>query len=419
MIRRGPPVQESVDATVDRHEATSVRWDVIIIGAGPAGAAAAVRLADGGRRVLLVDRCGMPRAKVCGCCLSSVAVSELFAIGLPPDRLGGLPRTHVRLVAASGEARLPLAGWTLSRETLDAAIVHRAIMAGAAWLPSTSVSVVEDTATGVVVTARDADGRELRLSAVHAVVASGLGCGVRIRSDGRCCPRSRSRRASRIGVGATLPADAATVAAGELVMQVAAEGYCGIVRLEDGRIDVAAAVDPATVGRHGSAVAAVAALFGARQAKRGGAVVDVAGSGIRFVGTPPLTHALPAFAGRWRRIHRVGDAAAYVEPFTGEGIGWALVGGRSLAEAMLAHRPGDSAATAEAIAIAHERAVARRLVRSQQRCLRVASVVRHPSLVAAAVSAARLFPPAAAWAVPLVVGSEPVGDADGLGRKLP
>lgn len=389
-----------VVGTIDGLAASGSRWDVIVVGAGPAGASAAVRLADGGRRVLLVDRCGMPRGKVCGCCLSQVAAEELSAIGLPPERIGGVPRTHVRLMAATSEALLPLAGWTLSRESLDAAIVRRAIAAGAAWLPSTRVSAIEETANGVAVAAVDADDKPLRFEAVHAVVATGLASGVRIRSVGDDVPRPRPRSGSRLGVGATLPPEAATVAAGELVMHTSPEGYCGIVRLEDGRIDVAAAMDPSAFRRHASAAHAVAAVLGGRRF----GFADVDGGACRFIGTPQLTRFSSVVAGRWRRIHRIGDAASYVEPFTGEGIGWALVGARSVAEAMLAHAANDSTVTASVIAAAHERSIARRLAGPKRRCLWVASAVRHPAVVATAVAAARVAPAAAAWVVPLVVG---------------
>jgi flavin-dependent dehydrogenase len=58
-------------------------WACIVVGAGPAGAATSLRLARGGLRVLLVDRDGMPRGKVCGCCLSPVALGELARLALP------------------------------------------------------------------------------------------------------------------------------------------------------------------------------------------------------------------------------------------------------------------------------------------------------------------------------------------------
>ena len=54
-------------------QAGSETWDVVIIGAGPAGSLAAVLLARAGQRVLLLERQKFPRAKVCGCCLNQRA----------------------------------------------------------------------------------------------------------------------------------------------------------------------------------------------------------------------------------------------------------------------------------------------------------------------------------------------------------
>jgi flavin-dependent dehydrogenase len=206
-----------VVATIHAEEAAVVRWDAVIVGAGPAGAATALRLAAGGWQVLLVDRGPMPRPKVCGCCLSGVASEELSHLGLSADRLGGVRRARVRVVAGAREAVLPLVGWTLSRESLDAGLVRRAIDAGATWLPGVDVLAIEDHAFGVQVSARDGDGRCMRLAAVHAVVAGGLGNRVRIVSDGGALPRPRAAHASRVGIGGTLPPAAMAVAVGELV----------------------------------------------------------------------------------------------------------------------------------------------------------------------------------------------------------
>ena len=62
-----------IDATLTPSAAADRHWDGVVIGAGPAGSAAAIWLARAGRRVLLVDRATMPREKVCGCCLSPTA----------------------------------------------------------------------------------------------------------------------------------------------------------------------------------------------------------------------------------------------------------------------------------------------------------------------------------------------------------
>src|SRR5881392_4367872 len=57
------------------------RFDVVVVGAGPAGSTAAYRLARGGARVLLVDRARFPRDKPCGGGLTMRAVAELpFAV---------------------------------------------------------------------------------------------------------------------------------------------------------------------------------------------------------------------------------------------------------------------------------------------------------------------------------------------------
>jgi 2-polyprenyl-6-methoxyphenol hydroxylase-like FAD-dependent oxidoreductase len=111
--------------------------------------------------------------------------------------------------------------------------------------------------------------------------------------------------------------------------------------------------------------------------------------------TPPLTHVAP-LAGGGGRIFRVGDAAGYVEPFTGEGIGWALAGARLLAAALLGPRPA-----ADAYAAAHSDLFAS----ARRRVWRVARGVRHPRLVAGAVRLAGAAPWMAARAVPLVTGS--------------
>ncbi|NDH94853.1 MAG: hypothetical protein EBZ13_10060, partial [Planctomycetia bacterium] len=65
-------------------------------------------------------------------------------------------------------------------------------------------------------------------------------------SGSRPADRRRSPN-NRIGVGATLPSASGSLPAGLLAMAVGRSGYCGLVRLEDGRIDLAAALIPAAV----------------------------------------------------------------------------------------------------------------------------------------------------------------------------
>ena len=75
-------LEPGVTATVRFDDLGPERWDLIVIGAGPAGAMAARQAALGGARVLLVDRASFPRRKVCGCCLNGAALGVLTDVGL-------------------------------------------------------------------------------------------------------------------------------------------------------------------------------------------------------------------------------------------------------------------------------------------------------------------------------------------------
>ncbi|MFN5755707.1 MAG: NAD(P)/FAD-dependent oxidoreductase [Planctomycetia bacterium] len=398
-----------IDATLTPSVAANRHWDAIVVGGGPGGSAAAIRLARAGRRVLLVDRAAMPRAKVCGCCLSPTALAELEGLdAFAASEARPVVLEAVQLVAGGHAARLPLAGATLSREALDTALVARAIRDGADWLPQATVASIAETTDHVRLTVRPAvaPSTPLLLEADHAVIATGLADHVRIEC-GHASPNSARRREprrlvapkSRIGIGLSLAATASDLAAGDLIMVVGRGGYAGIVRLEDGRIDIAAALAPQAVATAGRPQVAIAALL--EEALAGaGLRLDLAAVNAAHVrATPALTHRAPLVAGSQGRLCRIGDAAGYVEPFTGEGMGWALVSGRLLAEAIVAGGP--PAAIAATFSRGHDAFFAAH----HARCRRVALAVRHPWLVRAAIRLARFAPSIAAGAMPFVVGS--------------
>ncbi|MFM1902461.1 MAG: hypothetical protein RLZZ440_361 [Planctomycetota bacterium] len=404
----GSALVTEVPATLRPGEAADVKWNTVVIGGGPAGAAVAIRLARNGRRVVVIDRQGMPRPKVCGCCLSSRAGAELRGLGWSADACGRLqaaaPLERVRVVAAGRSATLPFpGGGVVSREMLDAGLIRMAIDAGAAWLPGGRVTGVEEVFTGdsgVVIACDLRSGRRVWLRAETAVIATGLADHVRVRAS----PPRHVRPGSRIGVGTTLAADLIDLPPGELVMAVARGGYCGLVRLEDGRIDVAAAVDRRQIAACGTIGPAVAGVLGDAAGPAGWlAAVRRSLLDAPMRATPQLTRSAGTSAGVSGRILRVGDAAGYVEPFTGEGMGWALTSGRLAAEALL---------TATAPAKAYGRSFGAFAARHHRRCHRVAAVVRHPRLVGAAMRVADAAPGFAAALLPWLVGATAVrGDS--------
>lgn len=412
MIVATPP-PDAPAATLAASDAARMHWSAIVVGAGPAGAAAAWRLAGRGFSTLLLDRRMFPRPKVCGCCLSALAVRELDDLGPdgPPDPMISLD--SVRLSHRGCDVRIPVRlGRVVSRTRLDGHLVHRAIAAGCAWLPGVEVTAVDepggDGRTTVAVVVRDgaaAGGQTHRLQADLVVLANGLAGHVRVPGDAPVSGDPRPR--SRIGVGGVLPATACDLATGELVMAVAAGGYCGLVRLEDGTIDVAAAVDRGAIARDGSVARAIDRLLD-EAADRSASRIPTADAILagEFQATPRLTRRMPLVAGRSRRIFRVGDAAGYVEPFTGEGMGWALASARILAEAVT--KPSGLAAPAEAASryVALHR---RQFAVLHARCRFVAGAVRRGTVVAGAVAAARTMPWAARILAPAVVGGPILG----------
>lgn len=107
--------------------------DVLILGGGLAGGAAAVLLARAGFPVHLIEREAQARDKICGEFLSIEAQAHLRVLGIDLGSLGAVPIDRVRLVSAgrSVEAALPFIAMGLSRRILDEALLDMADRSGA------------------------------------------------------------------------------------------------------------------------------------------------------------------------------------------------------------------------------------------------------------------------------------------------
>ena len=287
-------------------------WDVLIVGAGVAGAMAACRAAQLGLTVLFIDKAAFPRGKACGCCLNHSAVGLLNHAGLDVASLGAVPIDRFEFACGGATVQVPTpAGMAVSREILDVALIRHAQKAGAVFMSGTAALSTEAFPDYRVVGARQ-DGMAISLRARVVLVADGLG--------GRLLHESgdvRIAARSRVGLAGTLENANDLYAPGIIYMACSKRGYAGLVRVENGSLHIAAALDLSAARQASGAGNAVAEII-----RESGLPVPVGLERCRWYGAPALTRRRKRLFDQ--RLFIIGDAAGYVEPFSGEGMAWAL-----------------------------------------------------------------------------------------------
>jgi menaquinone-9 beta-reductase len=357
-----------LSASISLDEAARSTRDAVVVGAGPAGSMAAIALARRGLNVLLVDRATFPRWKVCGCCLNGAALGALDAAGLNTlaANAGARPVTEMLLGARGRSAGLQLGrGVVLSREAFDSALIRAALAAGVAFLPGANASLGEASG-GWRNVSLETPGLAVLTRAKVVIAADGLGGQLMARADAAASPAAAG---ARLGAGVVVDDAPVFYRDGTIFMACGAGGYVGLVRLEDGRLDVATALDATHIrAGHGPGFA-VARLL----SEVGWPVPSGLAHGT-WKGTLPLTRHAERVA--TERVFAIGDAAGYVEPFTGEGISRALTAGLAVAPIVArAVRSWDNALMREWAGI-YSRVVGRR----QITCRTAAAVLRQPWL---------------------------------------
>ncbi|MFC4148359.1 geranylgeranyl reductase family protein [Micromonospora mangrovi] len=336
-------------------------FDVVVVGAGPAGAAAALGATRAGARVLLLDRSDFPRDKACGDGIAAHALDVLAELGVTGAVDGYAPLPALRLVAPGGGAvarALPRPAYTVPREVFDARLVAAAVAAGAE-LRRHTVRRVELRADRVVL-----DGK---LSGRAVVGADGAGSVLR-RALGHPVNPDRHLALAIRGYAPALPGPPE-----QLIVTSAARwpAYAWSFPIGDGRANVGYGEvlrgEPLT---RAHLLDRLAALL---------PVTDPATvTGLRAHHLPLSTHR-PA-PGR-DRVLLAGDALSLINPFTGEGIFYALRSG-ALAGAAAATSP-------ERAAHRYADALRRRLGTHLRHSSVAAWLARHRRVVDAAVRAAR------------------------------
>ncbi len=320
--------------------------EVIVVGGGPAGSVTAALLAERGHRVLLLDKARFPRHKACSEYVNAGGTRLLAALGLAAEiEARGAHHMEAMLIHAPGKERF-LADFTaaepgghaigLSRYRLDALLLDRAREAG--------VVVCEGAHVRDVITAR---GCVLGIEATIDGCRETLHAPLTIGADGRHGIVSRAlgldvfpRWPRRTGLMAHFRGVSGLVHWGE--MHVTGSGYAGLAPLEDGLTNVAFVADSeAVVNRPGTLEEFfIDGLAGIPAFAEKLAHAERVG-GIRGVG--PMARRARRVAGDGFLL--VGDAAGFLDPFTGDGIREALQGAMLAAPvASAALRTGDLSA---------------------------------------------------------------------------
>lgn len=335
--------------------------EAVVIGAGPAGSVAAFLLARAGVRTLLVDRERFPRRKLCGGCLASRGVDVLRDLGLGDlASLGGTGRIR-RIEMRSAGRRLELeipAYLVIDRAAFDAELARASVSAGAAFEDGTRAAVQLDGSVEL----RSESGACRTLRPRVVLVADGLK-GSSLREHGAFGWRvARNPRVGLGGVAASMPEGCSR---GAVTMLCGRAGYAGLAPMADGRAVIAAAADPGWLASNTNGPPLRSLLGGLGLTDGDELEIDLS------PGAPALRRRRSAFE-EGGRVFVLGDAGGYLEPFTGEGMTWAIESAAAaVPHALLAvegeYVPGSWSACRE-----------RWRVRRGLLCRASASLLRHP-----------------------------------------
>ena len=304
---------------------TGTRFDVVVIGAGPAGASAAFTAARAGLRVALVDRHRFPRDKLCGGLVTGRArthYAEIFGHPMPfaPEDCRTTVEFHLNGHPAGTVANAPPLCGTMRRE-MDTMLCAQALGAGAADFTGQGLTGIDSAAQEVTLgTARIGYGVLIGADGVNSMAARTLfrqpferariGFGLEIEAPGAPPPDAPVRidlGAARWGYGWAFPKrETTTVGVGGLLLEN-----------PEMKEDMAAYCDLLGIDRAGMRIKGQFLPFGDFRSKPGRGAVLLAG-----------------------------DAAGLVDPITGEGIGHAMASGdlaaRAAIRALVADRPADA-----------------------------------------------------------------------------
>lgn len=316
--------------------------EVLVVGGGPAGSVAAMRLAQAGIHTLLVEKSDEGHDPVCGGFISADALGLLRRAGIDPDILGGHPvnRMRFQLGLRRLEADLPFPAIGLSRRRLDAILREAAHDAGATMQFGRSARSLTGGRT-----ASFADGTNIAADAV--ILATG-----KLNLRGIARPGESTYGSAKVGLRMALRPSTACTAdlTGLIELHLFADGYAGLVLQEDGTLNLCVSVGAQRLRDAGGSPDQLLAMLKCEaplllQRIAAGTPIGGWSSIARIPYGWRATETLPG-------LFRVGDQAAVIASLAGDGIGIAIASATAASDAFLKGGP--------AAAPTYQRAFARR-----------------------------------------------------------
>jgi flavin-dependent dehydrogenase len=316
---------------------SSYQFDVAIAGAGPAGASAAIRLALNGARVFLIEEKEFPRAKLCGEFISPECLAHFQQLGVIDQMFasGATPLAETIFYSARGhKVGVPSDWFTtgatalgLSRSEMDHRLLERAKAVGVKVLENAHASglVVEDNFVCGVKVRTSAGANEYR--ARITIDATGRTRALARHFDRQLSSQSKGRR-GLVAFKAHL--EKTKVAPGACEIYFYAGGYGGLSEIEKGISNLCFIVAANEVRRCGSDPDRVLREV-VMQNSRAARTLEQA-----RLHSPWLSVSLEGFGRKIltpaNGLLTIGDAASFIDPFTGSGMLMALESGAVAAE---------------------------------------------------------------------------------------
>jgi geranylgeranyl reductase family protein len=346
--------------------------DVVVVGAGPAGSAAAFHLAQAGLDVVVCEKAEFPREKVCGDGLTPRAVKQLVAMGIETKPEDGWIRNHGLRILGGGMrievpwpdlASFPSYGLVRPRQDFDELLARAAQKAGARLYEATPVTApLLDERSGRVAGVTTKDGGAVR--APLTIVADGnssrfaLALGIRKRDDrpmGVAYRRYyRSPRHDDDWLESWLelwdgPQRGAAARASRLL-----PGYGWIFGVGDGTSNVGLGILNTSDAFGKTDYKALLDSWLASLPEEWGYVEENATAPVRGAALPMAFNRKPHYA---NGALLVGDAGGMVNPMNGEGIAYAMESGRLAAEVVAQALAEPNATRRERVLAAYPKAL--------------------------------------------------------------